>query len=333
MVKARKPSIEDIPYNVNDLINDTSDYNSVRIPLVKNTTSHTSIEDMLQIVIRYMRLANLRERTISDYAYYIKDFATKTETKYIEQANLEKIYLWLETMNVSPRSKYNRLKVVKAFLNKCFELGYVKEKFWTSVNIKVPKKILVGAKEQDVEMLLSLLDKNDYLELRDYVAISLMYYNGLRIQTTIQLREKHVDFNKAMLLLGGDIMKNNDAFVSPISPKMAILINVLVQENNRIRKYYGESNDFLIINRRGKPFNHELRNNGIQKRLKVYADRYNLTNINPHALRRGFARRLLNQGADVFEISKALGHSNLAVTTQYLQMDNQELVERLRKYL
>ena len=92
-------------------------------------------------------------------------------------------------------------------------------------------------------------------------------------------------------------------------------------------------NIMISSSSRGKPFNHELRNNGIQKRLKVYADRYNLTNINPHALRRGFARRLLNQGADVFEISKALGHSNLAVTTQYLQMDNQELVERLRKYL
>ena len=39
-----------------------------------------------------------------------------------------------------------------------------------------------------------------------------------------------------------------------------------------------------------------------------------------HAIRRAFAKNLYDKGADVALISKVLGHSNLAVTTQYLDI-------------
>jgi site-specific recombinase XerD len=60
---------------------------------------------------------------------------------------------------------------------------------------------------------------------------------------------------------------------------------------------------------------------------------YGLKNINPHALRRGFAMRLRNKGADILLISKALGHSDLAVTTKYLGMEKEEVSNELRKFL
>jgi integrase len=73
--------------------------------------------------------------------------------------------------------------------------------------------------------------------------------------------------------------------------------------------------------------------NNIQKRLNKYAKEYGLKNINPHALRRGFSKSLLEKGANIAHISKALGHSNLAVTSQYLHLDKEEVVENLRKFL
>jgi len=71
----------------------------------------------------------------------------------------------------------------------------------------------------------------------------------------------------------------------------------------------------------------------IRKRFAKYSVMYGLPNINPHALRRGFAKRLLNKGAHIAFISKALGHSDIAVTTRYLHIDKEEVANNLRKYL
>ncbi|MFJ5770337.1 tyrosine-type recombinase/integrase [Psychrobacillus sp. NPDC093180] len=54
-------------------------------------------------------------------------------------------------------------------------------------------------------------------------------------------------------------------------------------------------------------------NCAISKQLNKYSNRFGLENINAHAIRRAFAKRLLEKGASVPLISKALEHSDLAV--------------------
>ncbi|WP_235673323.1 tyrosine-type recombinase/integrase [Bacillus altitudinis] len=71
-------------------------------------------------------------------------------------------------------------------------------------------------------------------------------------------------------------------------------------------------------------------NNAISKQLHKYSKRYGLSNINLHALRRRGAKSLLGKGADLALIPKALGHSNLLVTTQYLDLD---VADNLRYFL
>ncbi|AZV44850.1 hypothetical protein BAOM_4269 [Peribacillus asahii] len=42
---------------------------------------------------------------------------------------------------------------------------------------------------------------------------------------------------------------------------------------------------------------------------------------------------MLDKGANVAVISKALGYSDLSVTTKYLRLDVDEVVNNLRSYL
>lgn len=325
--KRFQSKIEGLPYDVNEIVP------RANIELVGQTNNQKEIMDILKIVIRQMETSNKRKRTIEDYTRHVTHFVKVTGVTYTGEVNKATIYFWLDSMKVSPQTKLTRLKALKAFLGKCYKLGYFDNMFWTDIQIRVPRKIKTGAKEHEVLTLLSLLDLNVFVELRDYVAISLMYYNGLRIYTVVQIKESNIDSNNMIIKLDGDILKNHESYVAPISQNLSKLATILIEQNQRIRKHYNQKNDYLFITRTGTPINTRTTNNAIQKRLQNYAKQYGLKNINPHALRRGFARRLLDQGATVFEISKALGHSNLEVTTQYLQMDNQELVERLRKYL
>lgn len=92
-------------------------------------------------------------------------------------------------------------------------------------------------------------------------------------------------------------------------------------------------NNLVFITKNGGSIATSPSNNNIQKRLNKYAKEYGLKNINSHALRHGFAKKLLDRGANVAVISRALGHSDIAVTSRYLHLDKEEVAESLRRYL
>ena len=47
--------------------------------------------------------------------------------------------------------------------------------------------------------------------------------------------------------------------------------------------------------------------------------------LKPHDLRRTFAQLVLDNGVSIVQISKLLGHSSVATTQRYLDLDTQKL--------
>lgn len=97
----------------------------------------------------------------------------------------------------------------------------------------------------------------------------------------------------------------------PIDDELLKLLKVLIMQNNKIRAYYDRRNSYLFISYKGTSLNTKSTNNAISKQLNKYDKKYNLQNINPNALRWGYAKSLLDKGANLVLISKALGHTNL----------------------
>jgi integrase len=236
-------------------------------------------------------------------------------------------------MEVSNQTKLIRLKCLKAFLSRCFSNGWIDTQFWRPITIRVDSNIKEGATEREIRALLSLLDLGDFVQLRDATAALLMFKTGIRINTIVHLENRHIDFTEKLLRLDGAIMKNHDQLLLPFDDTLHRLLSVLLRQNDAIRREYGSQNKYVFITKKGGVISNSPTHNNIQKRLNKYSKEFGLRNINPHALRRGFAKSLLNKGANIAEISKALGHSNLAVTTQYLHLDKEEVAENLRKYL
>jgi len=88
------------------------------------------------------------------------------------------------------------------------------------------------------------------------------------------------------------------------------MLKMLIELNKGIRNHFGIDNRNVFITQNGTPMN-----------------------INAHAIRRAYAKNLHDKGASIALISKALGHSDLAVTTQYLDLDVEEVAKDLRDYL
>ncbi|MGG4166829.1 site-specific integrase [Rossellomorea vietnamensis] len=292
-----------------------------------------TLEQAIATITRQMTISGNRPRTISDYNVYVKQFAESMLITYVDDITSDTLYEWLSNMNVSAQTKLTRLKCLKAFLSRCFDNGWVTIKFWGKVNIRVDTKVKEGATDREIRVLLSVLDLNDYVQLRDATAALLMYKTGIRINTLVHLENRHIDFENNLLQLDGGILKNHKDILLPFDDMLRRLLTVLVKQNSAIREEYKVSNEYVFITKQGRKVATGQSHNNIQKRLNKYAKEFGLKNINPHALRRGFAKSLLNKGANITDISRALGHSNLAVTTQYLHIDKEEVADNLRKYL
>ncbi|GGJ49702.1 tyrosine-type recombinase/integrase [Virgibacillus salexigens] len=292
------------------------------------------IEKALTAVVRQMKASGLRKRTINDYMLHVNHFAEVTKVKYIEEVTADYIYEWLSSMNVNNQTKLTRLKCFKAFLGRCMDNGWITANFWKNIKIKVDNPVKEGATDEEINILLTLLNLTRFIELRDATAALLMYQTGIRVGTLTELEGKHVNLEEKLLRIDGGLIKNHESIYLPFDDVLSRLLEALIKQNEIVRKEHSERNDFLFITKNGgRIASTENNHNNIIKRLNKYARDYGLKNINPHALRRGFAKNLLKKGANIALISKALGHSDIGVTTRYLHLDKEEVAESLRNYL
>ncbi|MBC2166222.1 tyrosine-type recombinase/integrase [Listeria booriae] len=292
-----------------------------------------TIKASLGTVVMQMRAAKLAERTVGDYETYVKSFVDATGHTYLDEIDVASIYVWLASMEVSNNTLLIRLKCFKAFLGKCFNNGWIKERFWHTVNVKVDKQIKRGTTDEQIAQVLSVIDMSTFVGLRDAVAVVMLYRTGLRVGSLVSVLESDIDSTANTITLQGAQLKNRKPLVLPLPPELVDMVEVLIEQNDIIRSHYGMSNNYLFINKDGTQISPTSRHNTIQRRIRGYSQKYGIPDINPHALRRGFAKALLNKGADIVLISKALGHSDLSVTTQYLYFESREIVDSLRGYL
>ncbi|MCZ2259967.1 tyrosine-type recombinase/integrase [Sporosarcina sp. G11-34] len=308
----------------------------VVLPSKNHETKRDSltISDALDTVFQQMRISGNRQRTIESYQYIFQQFMSVNKLQYVEDITVESLYHYLDVLEVKPTTKLIRLKSTKAVLSKFFNNGWIKEKFWNNIHIKIDKEVKKGAKESDIDKLLELIDQSSFVGFRDAVAIKLMYKTGIRIRTLGELRERHIDFENLCLSLDGSTLKNHKFLKLPIDEELAAMLKMLIKLNDGIRRHFGTDNRNVFITQNGSAMNTSKSSNcAISKQLNKYAKRFGLENINAHAIRRAYAKNLLNKGASIALISKALGHSDLAVTTQYLDIDIEEVATNLRDFL
>lgn len=301
---------------------------------VKTSNNRIEVLSALLIVKEQMRLSGIRKVTIKEYDYNFRQLIKHTEVEYVDELNVEKLYEWLSSQEtVSNTTKQSRLRKIKAVLSRFYDNGFVNRKWWSDIKVKVDTKIKPPANENHLSILLSLLDMSKFIHFRDACAILTMYKCGFRLSTLVQVQEKHIDFDNKLFLIDGAITKNHDILKIPFDDELATFLHRLIKQNNAIRKHYRKRNKFIFISKFGEPLVNENTPNAITKRLSYYAKRYNLKDINPHAIRRLYANNLLKKGADVPLISKALGHKSLATTTYYLGISSDKVAEDLRKFL
>ena len=293
-----------------------------------------TIEEALEHIVNQMELSGLRPRTILDYRRYVAALAETCNIRLLNEINAQSIYTYLSSLKVANSTKLIRLKCIKAFLERCLGNGWIERPYWRDINIKVSTPVKKETSERDILYVLSSLDLSDFMQLRDAATILIIYQTGIRVRTAALLRESYVNFIELSIRIPGEDVKNHDSLVLPIDKRLASILSALIAQNEKVRRFNGVNNDYLFITKTGDNCLKTPTNNNLARRLNVYRKRFNLENFSAHAIRRAFAKSVyLRSGRDLALVSKALGHSDFAVTSRYLNLSSDEVAEELRKYL
>jgi site-specific recombinase XerD len=140
-----------------------------------------------------------------------------------------------------------------------------------------------------------------------------IYGSGLRVSEAANLRIKDIDSkNMRILIRHGKGDKDRYALL----PKRTLLI---------LREYFKahRPKEWLFINKKGKriaastiqiAFRTVVRQSGIPKHITI------------HTLRHKFATELLNEGKNIYQIKKLMGHVRLDTTAWYLQLSDSDIL-------
>ena len=145
-------------------------------------------------------------------------------------------------------------------------------------------------------------------------AFRLIIYSGCRLGEVLSLKWEDVDFNDSCLRLKDS--KTGKRTIPLNDSAIEVLHNVQKQEDNPYVFCGNKKGTHLVT---------------VQKTWDRIRKKAGISDVRIHDLRHSFASFMIKNGVSLFEVSKLLGHSNIATTMRYAHLSDRELVNVARK--
>lgn len=293
-----------------------------KITMVKKN-SNLSIEDAFTLFIRKCKVKNLTELSISSYEKKIIHFYEfmdkRKQVSEITSDVIDNYILWLrENTNANDITINSYLRAVRAFVYYCQECGYV-EHFKIHL-IKADKEIKETYTNDELVKLLAEPETCSFSVYKTWAFENFLLGTGCRISTALNVKIEDIDFTNGLITYRKT--KNRKQQIVPLSKSLErVLISYL-----EVRGGNGE--DYLFCNEYG--------NKASERTYQQLVRRYNLKrNVNTtscHSFRHTYAKLAVMNGMDVFRLQRMLGHSDLTVTRQYVELFGNDLQVDFDKY-
>ena len=297
----------------------------MRKKIVITNSKNLAIGEAHDLFIRKCTVQNLSEKTLKVYKNHFGLFAltidVNTPINSVTSAAIDDFILYLKENNKCNDTTINSyLRSIRAFLYYCMEESYLPS--FNVCMIRSEKKIKETYSNAELERLLTKPDINtcSFSTYKTWVFENYLLGTGNRLSTALNVRIKDIDFyNNTIILVK---TKNRKQQIIPLSQSLAeILVGYLEIRGNNPDDYlfcniYGEKGNIRSFEDLVAKYNHER---GVEK-----------TSI--HLFRHTFAKHWILQGGDIFRLQKILGHSDLSVTKEYVQMFGQDLQMDFEKF-
>jgi len=235
-------------------------------------------------------VSSITKNTIDDFTLYLKEGGKRS--------------------NVTVTSYLRDLRV---FLYFCMDEGHL-----PTFKIKLPK-VDKPIKETytDTELQTLLKKPNvktcDFTEYKIWVLTNYLIATGNRISSILNIKICDLDFDNALIQVNKT--KNRKAQIIPLSATLASVL----KEFLIYRK--GEAGDYLFCNTYGDKGDTRT----YQKMIARYNKERGIAKTSAHLYRHTFAKKWILNGGDIFRLQKILGHSDLSMVREYVNMFGNEI--------
>ncbi len=232
---------------------------------------------------------------------------------------------YLRESGESDRTVCNTVSCLKSFFRFLKE-KYPAYRFYSLIESpKFSKTIPRVFSLDEIEKFFAAIETDSIIGIRDYCLFELIYSCGLRNSEAGNLLIDNVKIGSRLVLVKG---KGGKERLVPYGSRAASALKDYLklrslQQELRISKCRN-----LFTTLQGA----KLSSREILFRFRLYADRAGLSDCTVHTLRHSCATHLLNGGADIFTISRFLGHSSITTTQIYTHVDELMLREAYYKY-
>lgn len=183
----------------------------------------------------------------------------------------------------------------------------------------IPKVLSI----EQIDELLSDIDKTTPLGIRDDALFELIYSCGLRISEACDLLIANVHMEERLILVHG---KGDKERLIPFGQQAYDKITIYLNEVRPLLTK-GKSVPQLFVNYKGIGISRK----GVWKRFKEI-EAVSGIDAKVHTLRHSFATHLLSGGADLRSVQELLGHSDLSTTQIYTHITDDQLEKVHDKY-
>ena len=177
--------------------------------------------------------------------------------------------------------------------------------------IKVDKHSIETYSDYELKVLLRKPDLKTckFTEYQCWVQTNFLFSTGVRQRSLIHVRIKDVDlFNNIVNI---NVTKNRKPLVVPISQTMSNILKEYLTY-----RQHTSPDDFLFCN----VFGNQLTKSTSYHQLYTYNKSRGIETTGIHRYRHTFAKQWILNGGNVVALQKMLGHSNLAITQNYINM-------------
>lgn len=193
---------------------------------------------------------------------------------------------------------------------------------------KVPKRDLQAFTKEHLDILLSVFDRSTFTGFRNYVIACVLFSTGVRRGELVKIKLTDIMFEINAIKIIGKGNKLRNVPVSDTLRKLLIKYIKNREEHIKTNKLY--RSPYCFISYTGNKLSENAVTDIFRKVGKE--NRMNGVRVSPHTFRHSFAKYFLLNGGDVFTLQKILGHSDISVTRQYVNLNENDIRVQNEKY-
>ncbi len=255
--------------------------------------------------------SNTLESYIRDVNQFVS-YCALNNVKKISQIDDKMLRDYLAKIEKSESTKARIIASLRCFFRFLISCGVVNKNPCDQVSFKKTQKKLPGVLDaNEIILLLSQPDGEDYKSIRDKAMLEVLYATGIKVSELLELKVNDFNLSVGILHLHNDkkerIVPMYPAAVKAVAEYLVNVRPAIVED---------EEEEILFTNLNGQAMSRQ----GFWKIIKYYANKAGIkSEITPHTLRHSFAAHLLENGAKLQDIKEMLGHSDISSTQVYAQ--------------